>query len=82
MVAQAMEKSRSPVERARLEIVYTPKGYRGFESLLLRHNERIPQSLRLRDFPVFSTVCGDFGLYINVRDYTRNSTSNYTEITQ
>ena len=25
------------VERARLEIVYTPKGYRGFESLLLRH---------------------------------------------
>ena len=31
-----MEKSRSLVERARLEIVYTPKGYRGFESLLLR----------------------------------------------
>ena len=24
------------VERARLEIVYTPQGYRGFESLLLR----------------------------------------------
>ena len=31
-----MEKSRSLVERARLEIVYTPKGYRGFESPLLR----------------------------------------------
>ena len=27
------------VERARLEIVYTPKGYRGFESLLLRHGK-------------------------------------------
>ena len=35
---QNVEKSRSLVERARLEIVYTPKGYRGFKSLLLRHN--------------------------------------------
>ena len=35
---QNVEKSRSLVERARLEIVYTPQGYRGFESLLLRHN--------------------------------------------
>ena len=26
-------------ERARLEIVYTPKGYRGFKSLLLRHKK-------------------------------------------
>ena len=34
---QNVEKSRSLVERARLEIVYTPQGYRGFESLLLRH---------------------------------------------
>ena len=34
---QNVEKSRSLVERARLEIVYTSKGYRGFESLLLRH---------------------------------------------
>ena len=33
---QNVEKSRSLVERARLEIVYTPQGYRGFESLLLR----------------------------------------------
>ena len=35
----SVEKSRSLVERARLEIVYTPKGYRGFESLHLRHRE-------------------------------------------
>ncbi len=34
-----VEKSRSLVERARLEIVYTPKGYRGFESPLLRHRK-------------------------------------------
>ena len=34
---QNVEKSRSLVERARLEIVYTPQGYRGFDSLLLRH---------------------------------------------
>ena len=34
-----VEKSRSPAERARLEIVYTPKGYRGFKSLLLRHRK-------------------------------------------
>ena len=34
---QNVEKSRSLVERARLEIVYTPKGYREFESLHLRH---------------------------------------------
>lgn len=27
------------VEGARLESVYTPKGYRGFESLSLRENE-------------------------------------------
>ena len=33
---QNVEKSRSLVESARLEIVYTPQGYRGFESLLLR----------------------------------------------
>ena len=33
---QNVEKSRSLVERARLEIVYAPQGYRGFESLLLR----------------------------------------------
>ena len=37
---QNVEKSRSLVERARLEIVYTPQGYRGFESLLLRHKKR------------------------------------------
>lgn len=37
---QNVEKSRSLVERARLEIVYTPQGYRGFESLLLRHLKR------------------------------------------
>ena len=36
---QNVEKSRSLVERARLEIVYTPQGYRGFESLLLRHTK-------------------------------------------
>ena len=36
---QNVEKSRSLVERARLEIVYTPQGYRGFESLLLRHQK-------------------------------------------
>ena len=35
----SVEKSRSLVERARLEIVYTPKGYRGFESLLLRQRK-------------------------------------------
>lgn len=38
---QNVEKSRSLVERARLEIVYTPQGYRGFESLLLRHKRNI-----------------------------------------
>ena len=36
-------------ERARLEIVYTPKGYRGFKSLLLRHNET-PWKLLPRGF--------------------------------
>ena len=38
---QNVEKSRSLVERARLEIVYTPQGYRGFESLLLRHKSTV-----------------------------------------
>ena len=38
---QNVEKSRSLVERARLEIVYTPQGYRGFESLLLRHESTV-----------------------------------------
>ena len=38
---QNVEKSRSLVERARLEIVYTPQGYRGFESLLLRHTSTV-----------------------------------------
>ncbi len=28
-------------EEARLESVYTPKGYRGFESLSLRRNEEV-----------------------------------------
>ena len=28
------------VEEARLESVYTPKGYRGFESLSLRRNDK------------------------------------------
>ena len=51
-----MEKSRSPVERARLEIVYTPKGYRGFESLLLRQNEETPEALSFRSFLCLSTV--------------------------
>ena len=37
----SVEKSRSLVERARLEIVYTPKGYRGFESLLLRQKSTV-----------------------------------------
>lgn len=41
---QNVEKSRSLVERARLEIVYTPQGYRGFESLLLRHTSTVIQS--------------------------------------
>ena len=34
-------------ERARLEIVYTPKGYRGFKSLLLRHKENSQIFLRV-----------------------------------
>ena len=39
------------VEEARLESVYTPKAYRGFESRFLRHQERLnihsgPFSLR------------------------------------
>ena len=38
---QNVEKSRSLVERARLEIVYTPQGYRGFESLRLRHKSTV-----------------------------------------
>ena len=38
---QNVETSRSLVERARLEIVYTPQGYRGFESLLLRHKSTV-----------------------------------------
>ena len=41
---QNVEKSRSLVERARLEIVYTPQGYRGFESLLLRHKSTVIRS--------------------------------------
>ncbi len=49
----AVEKSRSQVERARLEIVYTPKGYRGFESLLLRQNR---ESLIFKGFPIFLCI--------------------------
>ena len=43
---QNVEKSRSLVERARLEIVYTPKGYREFESLHLRQKSRSLKGLR------------------------------------
>ena len=50
---QNVEKSRSLVERARLEIVYTPQGYRGFESLLLRQS---PKHLIFQGFRVFSFV--------------------------
>ena len=35
---QNVEKSRSLVERARLEIVYTPQGYRGLRFLLFGKN--------------------------------------------
>ena len=53
-----MEKSRSLVERARLEIVYTPKGYRGFESLLLRHNLENPAAGMVAGFFVFVIKVG------------------------
>ena len=52
---QNVEKSRSLVERARLEIVYTPQGYRGFESLLLRHKKRT-QSFQIGFFLFYSEV--------------------------
>ena len=53
---QNVEKSRSLVERARLEIVYTPQGYRGFESLLLRHLLSNPNA------PRYIFVNGLFGI--------------------
>ena len=53
---QNVEKSRSLVERARLEIVYTPQGYRGFESLLLRHYNSNPNA------PRYIFVNGLFGI--------------------
>ena len=52
---QNVEKSRSLVERARLEIVYTPQGYRGFESLLLRHKKGL-NLFRLGPFFFYSEV--------------------------
>jgi putative endonuclease len=50
------------VEGARLESVYTPKGYRGFESLTLRVNQEkffvyILQSMK--DFSVYVGQCDD-----------------------
>ena len=53
-----MEKSRSLVERARLEIVYTPKGYRGFESLLLRQDLECPATVMVAGFFVFVIKVG------------------------
>jgi hypothetical protein len=56
------------VEGARLESVYTSKGYRGFESHLVRHylfpseSHTVPSSLQLQDpgrtdFPIASLLC-------------------------
>ena len=50
---QNVEKSRSLVERARLEIVYTPKGYRGFKSLLLRQKSTM---VLIQNHRVFSIL--------------------------
>ena len=62
---QNVEKSRSLVERARLEIVYTPQGYRGFESLLLRQIRTViliqsVSGLRFLIFMLKHCVCGTF----------------------
>ena len=53
-----MEKSRSLVERARLEIVYTPQGYRGFESLRNFDTKRI--GVTVLTFWQKRRVCGTF----------------------
>ena len=52
---QNVEKSRSLVERARLEIVYAPKGYLGFESPSLRQTN--PASLFQARFDM-APLCG------------------------
>ncbi|MCI7034093.1 MAG: hypothetical protein MR963_00900, partial [Bacteroidales bacterium] len=44
------------VEEARLESVYTPKGYQGFESLSLRKPVAIRQALFVFSFAQFTRV--------------------------